>query len=279
MTLVLEMCWPHSIQFESKVTIHTFLCILDKLWTVNPHNLLWLELSRNAVHHEYLTKMNGSAFQRFNHPKGSKQAPPEPKSRMGPEMMMLISIRGKKNIPARVLLDSGYATPIASQKQIEEHNVPFVSRNEQEEIQNFAEDTVDDCGWCYTFPITCQHGNHSSKETFKIGRMEESRNVMLQYWWIITHKAKGFADGGKFSFESAECKRTCTKHNCHSFTIDINETILDFGNDPWWIGIIGNLDINNKDEMEIDWIDDIPSSAKCILVTGSLWEWLRGCGV
>jgi hypothetical protein len=33
---------------------------------------------------------------------------------------------------------------------------------------------------------------------------------------------------------------------------------LDFGNDPWWIGIIGDLKINDQDEMEIDWIDRIP---------------------
>jgi len=74
----------------------------------------------------------------------------------------------------------------------------------------------------------------------------------------VKHKAKGSAEGGKISFESDDCKKTCTKHNCTSFTIEINDTILNFRNDPQWIGIIGNININDKDEMEIDWIDRIP---------------------
>jgi hypothetical protein len=68
----------------------------------------------------------------------------------------------------------------------------------------------------------------------------------------------GFPDGGQISIESEECKKTCTRHNCNSFTIEIDEAILDFGNDPWWIGIADNLQINDEDEMEIDWIDRIP---------------------
>jgi hypothetical protein len=39
--------------------------------------------------------------------------------------------------------------------------------------------------------------------------------------------------------------------------IEVNNTILDFGNDPQWIGMFGNHKINDKDEMEIDWIDRI----------------------
>jgi hypothetical protein len=191
-----------------------------------------------------------------NHKK-PKQAPPEPKSGKRPEITMIISFRGKKNIPARVLLEFGCTTPIESEKWIEEHNVPFVTRKEQKEIQNFAGDTVEDCGWCYTFPITCQHGDQYSKETFEIGPMEDSCDLMLPSWWIVKHKARGFAEGGKINFESEESKKTCTRHNCNSFTVEIDDTILDFGNDPQWIGIIGNLKINDQDEMEIDWIDRI----------------------
>jgi len=41
------------------------------------------------------------------------------------------------------------------------------------------------------------------------------------------------------------------------FTIEIDDTILDFGNHSQWIEIIGNLKINDKVEMEIYWIDRI----------------------
>jgi hypothetical protein len=145
---------------------------------------------------------------------------------------MLNIFQGKRNIPARVLLNSGYTTLNASEKWIEEYNVPCLTGKEQMEIQNFARVTVEDCGWCYTFPITCKHRDHYSKETFKIGPIEDPCYLMLPFWWIVKHKAKGFADAGKISFESEECKRTCTRYNCNSFTIEIDNSILDFGNDP-----------------------------------------------
>jgi hypothetical protein len=77
--------------------------------------------------------------------------------------------------------------------------------------------------------------------------MEDSCDLMLPYWWIFKHKSQGFADGGKITFESEECKKTWMRHNCNSFTIEIDDNILDFGNDPQWIGIIGNLTINDQD--------------------------------
>jgi hypothetical protein len=171
---------------------------------------------------------------------------------------MLITFRGKKNTPGRDSLDAGCTTPIASAKWIEEHNVPYVTSKERKKIQNFAEDTGEDCGWCYTFPITCQHGDNYSKETFEIGSMEDSCDLMLPYWWIVKHKAMGFADGGTISFESEEHKKTCTRHNCNAFIIELDDIVLDFRIDPRWIGIIGNRTCNDRDEMEIDWIDKIP---------------------
>jgi len=170
---------------------------------------------------------------------------------------MIISFRGKKDIPARVLPDCRCTTPIASKQLIEEHNVALVTHKEQKELQNFAKDTVQDCGWCYNFPLTCQHGEHYSKETFEIGPMEYSCDLMLPYWCIVKHKAKGFTAGGIIHFESEECKLICAWHNCNSSIIEIDDTILDFGNNPQWIRIIGNLEINDRDEIDIDWIDRI----------------------
>jgi len=88
--------------------------------------------------------------------------------------------------------------------------------------------------------------------------MEDSSNLILQYWWIVEHKAKEFADGEIISFEIQECKRTCTRHNCNCFTIEIDDTILGFGNDHRRIGIIETLKIDGKNEIGIGWIDRIP---------------------
>jgi len=49
------------------------------------------------------------------------------------------------NILARLPLDRGRTSPIASEKWIEEYNVPFVSGKEQMEILNFAGNTVEYC--------------------------------------------------------------------------------------------------------------------------------------
>jgi hypothetical protein len=87
-----------------------------------------------------------------------------------------------------VLLDSGCTTRIVSEKWIEEHNVPFVTSKEQKEIQNFAGGTVEDCGWFFTFTITCHHGDHYSKETFEIGPKEDFRDLMVSNWWIVNIK-------------------------------------------------------------------------------------------
>lgn len=111
-----------------------------------------------------------------------KQSPAEDMSDKGPQRKMLISVRGRKNIAARVLLGSGCTTPIASENWIDEHNVSYVTSTEQKAIQDFPRNTVEDCGRCFTFPITCQHGEHSSKDTFKIDLMEDSCDVRLPSW-------------------------------------------------------------------------------------------------
>jgi hypothetical protein len=82
--------------------------------------------------------------------------------------------------------------------------------------------------------------------------------LKIPYWWLIKYKAKEFAELGLISLESEECKKIRTRYNCNSFTLEINDTVLDFGNDPRLIGIIENLNINDKEEMEINWTDRIP---------------------
>ena len=267
------MCWPHSILFRSKVTIDTFPFL-----TTIISQLVTTRCGRSCIERQFnlstTCKWNASPSSISIDYKILQQAPPEPKSGKRPQIRMLISYPGKKNIAARVVLDSWCTTPVASEKWIEQHIVQFVTRKKQKEIQNFARETVEDCSWCYTFSITCQHEDHYSKETFEIGPMEDSYDLMLPYWWMVKYEPKGFADEGKISFESEECKRTCTRHNCNSFTIKIDDTIQRFGNDPQWIEIIGNLKINDKDEMEIDWIDSIPWQYQDYksLYNGEIWN-------
>jgi len=66
MSLVLEMCWPHSIQLKSKVTIHTHLSIHYNSYQSITHDPLGPELCQNAVLQGYLTKTEGFAFEQFD---------------------------------------------------------------------------------------------------------------------------------------------------------------------------------------------------------------------
>jgi len=88
--------------------------------------------------------------------------------------------------------------------------------------------------------------------------MEDSCDLMLRYCWIIKHKAKWLGDGRIISFESEEWRKTCSRHNGNSLTFEIDDTILNLGSNLQWIGIIENLKINGKDEIEIDCIGIIP---------------------
>jgi len=66
MSLVLEMCWPHSIQLKCKVTIHTHLSIHYNSYQSITHDPLWPERCQNAVHHGYPTKTEGFAVEQFD---------------------------------------------------------------------------------------------------------------------------------------------------------------------------------------------------------------------
>jgi len=68
MSSVLEMCWPDSIQFQNTVTIHRYQPVHYNSHRSTTHDPLWPELRLQAVHYEYLPKMKGFNFERFNQP-------------------------------------------------------------------------------------------------------------------------------------------------------------------------------------------------------------------
>jgi hypothetical protein len=43
-----------------------------------------------------------------------------------------------------------------------------------------------------------------------------------------------------------------------SFSIEYDDSILKFGTNPQWIGVIGSMGVNAANELEIDWVERIP---------------------
>jgi hypothetical protein len=54
-------------------------------------------------------------------------------------------------------------------------------------VDNLNQESVEDAGWQYTFPITLWYESHYTKESFEIGLMEDLSDIMLPYWWIVKH--------------------------------------------------------------------------------------------
>ena len=97
--------------------------------------------------------------------KPKQQLPPEPKTGSRPTIRMFASFRDKKNIPVRVLLDTGCDTPMMSKQWADSHGVPLVTRTEPKIVENFNGERVEGAGWHYPFPVTLRYKSHYTKET------------------------------------------------------------------------------------------------------------------
>ena len=119
--------------------------------------------------------------------KKTKQLPPEPKTDARLTVCMFASFRDKKNIPVRVLLDTGCDTPMLSKQWADSHGVLLVTRTEPKIVENINGERVEGADWQYTFPVTLQYKSHYTKEIFEIGPIQDLSDIMFPYLWIVKH--------------------------------------------------------------------------------------------
>ncbi|KAF8534497.1 hypothetical protein BDD12DRAFT_643133, partial [Trichophaea hybrida] len=88
-------------------------------------------------------------------------------------------------------------------------------------------------GGQYTFPVTLWYESHYTKETFEIGPMEDSSDIMLPYWWMVKYGALSGVteENNKLQFTSKHCHQHCTKAAVSSVATH---------------------------EIEVDWVERIP---------------------
>ena len=95
---------------------------------------------------------------------------------------MFASFQDKKNVPVRVLLDTGCDTPMMSKQWADSHGLPLVTPTEPNIVETFNEERVEGVGWQYTFAVTLWYESNYAKETFEIGPMEDLSDIILPYW-------------------------------------------------------------------------------------------------
>jgi hypothetical protein len=91
-------------------------------------------------------KRNAAAHTPQPVPKKSKQLPSEPKMGSKPTILMFASFRDKKNIPVRVILDTGCVTHMMSKQWANSCGFPLVTRMEPKIVENFNAARVEDAG-------------------------------------------------------------------------------------------------------------------------------------
>jgi hypothetical protein len=106
--------------------------------------------------------------------------------------IMYLSWENGPEIMVRVLLDTGATTFVLSDRLVEKHKLPYVSRKSPVEVSNFEGVSVSDAGKYYSFPLRFRLGDHYDKQTFEISPMDSSFDMVLLYWYLAKHKPSGF---------------------------------------------------------------------------------------
>jgi hypothetical protein len=80
---------------------------------------------------------------------------------------------------------------------------------------------------------------------------------MFPYWWIVKHGALSGVteENDMLQFTSKHCHQNCTKAVVASFSIEYDDSILKFGINPRWIGVIGSMHVNAAHIFGIDWVE------------------------
>ena len=78
--------------------------------------------------------------------------------------------------------------------------------------------------WC-TEPMRLQHWKHYTRERFEISPMDPEIDVFLPFGWITQHPPQGAWTSEEVRFNSAGCKRRCTKYETNDFSITWDNSV------------------------------------------------------
>ena len=85
------------------------------------------------------------------------------------------------------------------------------------------------------------------RETIEIAPLQDDHDILLPWWWIITHPTQYVLTGKEsdLKFDSPKCKN-CTAMAVSKFTVEYDESVAYFGSDQECIGVLGTLRFNEN---------------------------------
>ena len=169
--------------------------------------------------------------------KKKQKLPPPPVVARRPFLDMRLSWDGSPEIVVRTMLDCEANVPVVSQTLVETYKIPEVLRSHVHGIVTFdGHLSQSNARRAYTQSCTLRVRVHHTRETFEITPLQDDHDILLPWWWIITHPTQ-FALTGKESdlkFDSRKCKN-CTAKAVSEFPVEYvipNEALPYIGRQP-----------------------------------------------
>ena len=145
---------------------------------------------------------------------------------------MKLSWNGSRGCGVRVMLDCGANIPVILQSFVDMHKVPGVLHNHANGLTMAdGSESATIAGRPYTHACTLRCGNHFSRVSFEISPLQSAHEILLPWWWIITHPTKYVLTGKDIDmkFDSSKCKN-CTAKAANQFAIEYDESVAYAGN-------------------------------------------------
>ena len=175
--------------------------------------------------------------------KKKQKLPPPPVVGRCPFHVMKLSWDCSPEIVVRTMLDCGANVPVVSQALVEVFKIPGVLRSHACGIATFdGQLSNSNAGRAYTQLCTLRVRAHHTRETFEIAPLQDDHDILLPWWWIITHPTLYVLTGKEsdLTFDSPKCKN-CTAKAVSEFTVEYDESVAYFESDQECIGVLGNL--------------------------------------
>ena len=179
--------------------------------------------------------------------------PPPPVVGRLPFIDMKLSWDGSQEFSVRAMLDCGANVPVISQSFVDMHKVPGVLRSHAHGLTMAdGSESATNAGRAYTHACTLRCGNHFSRESFEISPLQSAHEILLPWWWIITHPTKYMLAGKDIDMkcDSPKCKN-CTAKAANEFTIEYDESVAYVGNEYEQVGVLGTVRFDRSEERRV----------------------------
>ena len=196
--------------------------------------------------------------------KKKQKLPPPPVVGRRPFLDMRLSWDGSPEIVVRTMLDCGANVPVVSQTLVERYKIPRVLRSHARGIVTFdGQLSQSNAGRAYTQSCTLRVAAHHTRESFEIATLQDDHDILLPWWWIITHPTQLVLAGKESdrNFDRPKWKNYTAKA-VNEVMVEYYESVAFFGSDQECIGVLGTLrfdeDRGGQIDVEVEPLEAVP---------------------